>query len=180
MKRTMQLLGRVVFWGLVVALMAGTCIIAQSEAAKSMPPSAGQAVVEEYFSSVLSKADAAAAEAILAPGFQRTDRSQAGATLGAAGVMFLANYQLSAFADLHYTIDDLVVEGDHVAVCWTATGTQSGEYGAVAANGKPVKWTGMSFFQLQNGKIAAEEANFEELSEVLAAEDLRISPSYAE
>lgn len=180
MKRTMQLLGRVVILGLVVALMAGIGIVAQGKAAKSMPPSAGQAVVEEYFSSVLSKADAAAAEAILAPGFQRTDRSQAGATLGAAGVMFLANYQLSAFADLHYTIDDLVVEGDHVAVCWTATGTQSGEYGAVAANGKPVKWTGMSFFQLQNGKIAAEEANFEELSEVLAAEDLRISPSYAE
>ncbi len=99
-------------------------------------------------------------------------------TLGAPGIMFLANYERQAFPDLRYTIDDLVVEGDHVAVCWTATGTQAGEYGAAAATGKPVVWTGMSFFKLQDGKIAGEEINLENLSEVLSTEDLRISPSY--
>jgi predicted ester cyclase len=143
-----------------------------------MPASATEAVVEQYFDNVLSKGDAAAAEAILAPEFQRTDRSQFGATLGPQGILFLANYQHGAFEDLHYAIDALVVAGDQVAVCWTATGTQSGEYGAAAATGKPVTWTGMSFFQLKDGKIAGEVTNLEDLAQLLNAGGLHISPSY--
>ncbi|MFN8467546.1 MAG: ester cyclase [Caldilineaceae bacterium] len=180
MKRSTQLLGRVVFVGLVVALMAGLGIAAQTTPAAGMPPSANQAVVEAYFNDVLGKADAAAAATVLAPGFQRTDRSQDGVTLGAPGVMFLANYERQAFPDLRYTIDDLIVEGDHVAVCWTAAGTQAGAYGTAAATGKPVTWTGMSFFELKDGKIAGEEANLETPSAVLSTKDLRISPSYTQ
>ena len=118
----------------------------------------GRTVVEAYFSTVLSKANGAAAKAILAPEFRRTDRSQAGVTLGVPGVMFLANYERQAFPDLRYTIDDLVVEGDHVAVCWTATGTQTGEYGAAAATGKPVVWTGMSFFSCRTARSQARKS----------------------
>ena len=180
MKRTTQLFGRVVFVGLVVALVAGFAVAAQTAPAAGMPPAANQAVVEAYFNDVLGKADAAAAAATLAPDFQRTDRSQNGVTLGASGIMFLANYERQAFPDLRYTIDDLVVEGDHVAVCWTAQGTQAGAYGTAAATGKPVVWTGMSFFQLQDGKIAGEEANLETPSAVLSTADLHISPSYTQ
>jgi predicted ester cyclase len=178
MKRSMKLLGRVVLVGLAVMLVAGFGVAGQTMTATSAPVSANQAVVEAYYNTVLGEADAAAAAAILAPEFQRTDRSQYGVTLGAPGVMFLAGYQHGAFPDLRYTIDDLVVEGDHAAVCWTAQGTQTGEYGAAAATGKPVTWTGMSFLELKDGKIAGEETNLENLSEVLSAQDLRISPSY--
>jgi predicted ester cyclase len=180
MKRSTQSLGRVVFVGLVVALVVGFCVALPASTATSAPASAGQALVEAYFNNVLGKADAGAAAAILAPGFQRTDRSQNGVTLGAPGVMFLANYERQAFPDLRYMIDDLVVEGDHVAVCWTAQGTQAGAYGTAAATGKPVVWTGMSFFQLQDGKIAGEEANLETPSAVLSTADLHISPSYTQ
>ena len=189
MKRSTQLLSRVVFVGLVVALVVGFCVALPTRTATSAPVSASRAVVEPgaggggtvveaYFSTVLSKANGAAAEAILAPEFRRTDRSQGGVTLGVPGIMFLANYERQAFPDLRYTIDDLVVEGDHVAVCWTATGTQAGEYGTAAATGKPVTWTGMSLFELKDGKIAGEEANLESPSDVLPIEDLGISPSY--
>ena len=91
--------------------------------------------------------------------------------------MFLARLPArQAFPDLRYTIDDLVVEGDHAAVCWTAQGTQTGEYGAAAATGKPVTWTGMSFFALKDGKIAGEETNLESPSEVLSAARLAHQP----
>ncbi len=178
MKRSTQLLSRVVFGGLVVALVVGFCVALPAKTATSAPVSASQAVVEAYFNNVLGKADAGAAAAVLAPGFVRTDRSQEGVTLGVPGIMFLANYERQAFPDLRYTIDDLIVEGDHVAVCWTATGTQAGEYGTAAATGKPVTWTGMSFFELKDGKLAGEEAYLESPSEVLSAADMRISPSY--
>lgn len=180
MKRNSQLLRRVVFVGLIVALMLGLGAVVKTATAASMPAAANQAVVEAYFNDVLGKADAAAAAAILAPEFRRTDRSQGGVTLGAPGIMFLANYARQAFPDLRYTIDDLVVEGDRVAICWTAQGTQAGAYGTAAATNKPVVWTGMSFFELKDGKIAGEEANLESPSAVLSTKDLRISPSYAQ
>ncbi|MEZ4558591.1 MAG: hypothetical protein R2854_19530 [Caldilineaceae bacterium] len=53
---------------------------------------ANKAVVETYFGQVLSQGDGAAADAILAPGFARIDRSQAGVELGRAGTEFLASY----------------------------------------------------------------------------------------
>jgi predicted ester cyclase len=31
------------------------------------------------------------------------------------------------FPDLHLTIDDMVVEGDKIAICWTMSGTHKGE-----------------------------------------------------
>jgi predicted ester cyclase len=34
---------------------------------------------------------------------------------------------ISAFPDMHFTIDDIVVEGDKVTVRWTWTGTHKGE-----------------------------------------------------
>ncbi len=180
MKRSSQLLRRVVLAGLIMVLMAGLGAVVKTAAAAGTPATANKAVVEAYFNDVLGKADAGAAAAVLAPGFQRTDRSQSGVTLGVPGIMFLANYERQAFPDLRYTIDDLVVEGDRVAVCWTAQGTQAGAFGTAAATGKPVVWTGMSFFQLQDGKIAGEEANLETPSAVLATADLQISPSYTQ
>jgi predicted ester cyclase len=178
MKRSRELFRRVTLLGLLAVLIAGLWAVIPVRTADGAPASANQAVVEEYFANVLSQGDEAAAAAVLVPEFQRIDRSQSGATLGAQGMLFLANYQLSAFEDLRYTIDALVVVGDQVAVCWTATGTQTGAYGVAAATGKPVTWTGMSFLQLKDGKIAGEVTNLEDLAGVLNAGGLHISPSY--
>ncbi len=180
MKRSKELFSRVVVLGLVVALGIGFAAVMGARTAEGMPAAAGQAVVEAYFNNVLAKADADAAATILAPGFQRTDRSQLGATLGTPGVLFLADYERKAIPDLRYTIDALVVVGDQAAVCWTARGTQAGAYGTAVATGKPVTWTGMSFLQLRDGKIAGEVTNLEALGQVLNAGGLRISPNYVQ
>jgi predicted ester cyclase len=60
-----------------------------------------------------------------------------------------------AFPDIRYTIDDLVAEGDRVAVRWTWQGTHlgPGPFGPQAPTGKPVKNTGMAVFRLRDGKV---------------------------
>jgi steroid delta-isomerase-like uncharacterized protein len=48
----------------------------------------------------------------------------------------------SAFPDIHMTIDDLVAEGDKVAVRFTVTGTHKGEFmGVPATNKKGTMWS---------------------------------------
>jgi steroid delta-isomerase-like uncharacterized protein len=47
-----------------------------------------------------------------------------------------------AFPDVHFTIDDIVVEGDKAVVRWTWTGTHKSEFmGIPATNKKMTGWT---------------------------------------
>ena len=43
---------------------------------------------------------------------------------------------LCAFPDLHFTIEDQLVQGDRVAFRWRATGTHTGPLGAAPPTGK--------------------------------------------
>ncbi len=78
-----------------------------------------------------------------------------------------ANMQvyITAFPDLHLTIDDVVATEDHVILNWTITGTNTGIFGEIQATGKKVKVSGitrMDFNEL--GKIVYEDVFFNELS----------------
>jgi len=61
----------------------------------------------------------------------------------------------SAFPDLHYTLDDVVAEGDQVAVRWHWTGTHKGPFRAFPATGKAVSNTGAGIFRFKDGKNVA-------------------------
>ncbi len=67
---------------------------------------------------------------------------------------------LSAFPDLHFTITQMLGEGDLVAIQWTASGTHQkpiahmfSEF-ALPATGKTVTLTGFSLFRFSGDKIA--------------------------
>jgi steroid delta-isomerase-like uncharacterized protein len=61
----------------------------------------------------------------------------------------------TGFPDIHYTLDDLVAEGDRVAVRWHWTGTNKGPYRAFPASGKAFTNPGMGIFTFKDGKIVA-------------------------
>jgi steroid delta-isomerase-like uncharacterized protein len=74
---------------------------------------------------------------------------------GAAGFKAVVVGLRTAFPDLHYTVDDLVAEGDQVAVRWHWTGTHKGPFRAFPATGKEVSNTGAGIFRFRDGKIVA-------------------------
>ena len=59
----------------------------------------------------------------------------------------------TAFPDLHFTVEDLIAEGDKVVVRWSLRATHQGEYQGRPPTGKTVSVTGMSLFRLADGKI---------------------------
>ncbi len=61
---------------------------------------------------------------------------------------------LTALPDLHYTIEDLIAEGDKVAVRLTATGTQHGAFMGVPPTGKYTTVTESAISRIVGGKIA--------------------------
>jgi len=72
---------------------------------------------------------------------------------GPEGFKQLAAISLSGFSDGRFTIDDMVAEGDTVAVRYTRTGTHDGEYHGIVPTGKQIKVPVAFFYRLAGGKI---------------------------
>ena len=60
---------------------------------------------------------------------------------------------LGAMPDLKITIDEIIAEGDLVALRWSVTGTHLGDHFGFAASNKPAKFTGSSFAIVKDGQI---------------------------
>lgn len=58
-----------------------------------------------------------------------------------------------AFPDLRFSVDDIIVEGDRVAVRWSAEGTHRGELQGLAPTGVRASTTGISINRWEGGKV---------------------------
>jgi steroid delta-isomerase-like uncharacterized protein len=58
------------------------------------------------------------------------------------------------FPDVISTIEDLIAEGDKVVARWRSRATHRGEYMGTPQSGKEVEFTGISFYRMEEGKIA--------------------------
>jgi steroid delta-isomerase-like uncharacterized protein len=66
-----------------------------------------------------------------------------------------ATENYNAFPDVHFTIDDLIAEGDQVVVRFTARGTNTGDIVTpmpLPATGKQVMVSGISIVRIAGGK----------------------------
>jgi steroid delta-isomerase-like uncharacterized protein len=61
----------------------------------------------------------------------------------------------SAFPDIHYTVEDIVAEGDSVAIRWHWSGTHRAPFRGFAPTQKSFTNTGAAIFHLRDGKIVA-------------------------
>jgi steroid delta-isomerase-like uncharacterized protein len=73
-----------------------------------------------------------------------------------------ADYR-EAFPDLQVTIEDLVAEGDKVAIRVRFRGTHQGGLEGIAPTGRQVDSTGIVISRIEGGKIAEDWANFDDL-----------------
>jgi steroid delta-isomerase-like uncharacterized protein len=77
----------------------------------------------------------------------------AGATLGPEGVKQHIQGLKTVFPDLHVTIEDIIAEGEIVAVRARWQGTHSADFRGIPASHKLVEFGGMVFWRIADGKI---------------------------
>ena len=82
---------------------------------------------------------------------------------GIEGVKQMVSIFHTAFPDMAGTVDDVIVEGDKVAVRFTATGTHQGEFFGIPPTGKVIKSTGINIFRIEAGKIVEHWNNADDL-----------------
>jgi predicted ester cyclase len=90
----------------------------------------------------------------LADGIFSEELQTNGVRVGVAGPVSRIRDRLTAFPDLTTTIEDMFVSGDKLAVTLIWRGTHTGDYGGVAATGKPVEVRDTAIWHFRDGKVA--------------------------
>ena len=110
-------------------------------------------VARQLIEDDLNTGDAAAAERIVAADF--VDHSNPpGLQNGISGHRGIVAIFRAAFPDVRWTIDDMIAEGDRVAMRLTMTGTQSGEFFGIPPTGRHVTVGGTHIVRVKDGRVA--------------------------
>jgi len=72
-----------------------------------------------------------------------------------------------AFGDIHYTIEDVIAEGDLVATNFTFGGLHRAEFAGFPPTNRRVEITGVHFARFVDGRIKKTWAGFTNIAEVL-------------
>jgi steroid delta-isomerase-like uncharacterized protein len=110
-----------------------------------------KAVVRRFFEEVFNQGREDAIDELVSPDYIDYGHNPPGRGPEGAKQDFRA--AIAAFSDIHYTIDNLIAEGDKVVARWTGNFTHSGEFAGVPATGKWVTLAGISIYRLANGQL---------------------------
>lgn len=110
-------------------------------------------LVRRFYEEVWNRGNVGVATEIFADNYVRHDLRPTEADPGGAGQAKIAAGFRAAFPDLSFHLDLIVAEGDIVVARWTAEGTHTGPWGGIEPTGKHVRFSGVNFFRLRDGKV---------------------------
>ena len=122
-----------------------------------------KALLRRFFDEVLNTGNLALADQLLDPGYQF--HFPALPQPGGPEVFkdtLLAFRQ--GFPDLNFTIEDMIAEGDRVAVRFTVRGTHRGDFQGVPPTGRPVQFSGISIYRVAGGKMVEDRSEIDQVS----------------
>jgi steroid delta-isomerase-like uncharacterized protein len=117
--------------------------------------------VRRWFEEIWNKGRASAVDEMLAA--NGVIHGLQGAMRGPGAFKSFHTAYREAFPDVTIQIDDMVAEGDVVAVRWSGTATHNGNSLGFAATRKRIQFTGMGFARIVDGKLVEAWNNFDQL-----------------
>lgn len=101
---------------------------------------------------VWSKGDFAAADVILSPDFVNHNPAFGHPPTRDGYKQTVAQFR-EAFPDLCMTVEDVLAEGDKVALRFRAQGTHRGAFGAFRASSRPIDFTGTATARVRDSQV---------------------------
>ncbi len=117
---------------------------------------------------------AVAKELIAATYVFHTPGSPRGLPLGPEGFQQFASAFLTAFPDVHTSIEDQLAEGDKVVTRWTSRGTNTGSLFGMPTTGKSATITGITIDRIAEGKLVE---SWDELDQLGMLQQLGVIPA---
>jgi steroid delta-isomerase-like uncharacterized protein len=116
-------------------------------------------VARRFGEEVWGRGDVQAADEVLAEDFIEHNPAP-GQGPGREGHKQVLKVWRAAFPDLTISVDDLVADGDRVALRWTAHATHRGELMGMPATGRRLTLTGIDILRIVDGRIVERWGEF--------------------
>jgi steroid delta-isomerase-like uncharacterized protein len=111
-----------------------------------------KALVRRFFEEIMNGNNLSLIDEFVAPDFVEHE-AMPGAASGREGFRQTSIMFRSAFPDLKATINDMIAEGDKVAMSVTFTGTHKGEFMGMAPTGERFSMNAHDIMRIENGKL---------------------------
>jgi steroid delta-isomerase-like uncharacterized protein len=126
----------------------------ESEEGESMSTVDNKALVRRFWEGLVGTGDSTLADELLAPGY--IVHYAGNPPMDRDGFLQFLGALRTAFPDVAVTVEDLLAEGDEVAVRWTWRGTQQGPFLGIPPTGEAVAGSGIGLFRIANGRIVED------------------------
>jgi steroid delta-isomerase-like uncharacterized protein len=121
-----------------------------------------KALAYRWFEEVWNKGRVEAIDEMLDPNMIAHGLGKDGSDLrGTDGFKIFHTKFRGAFPDIRITVEDVIAEGDRVAIRFSGSASHRGDHLGVPATQRPVTFTGMAFIRCRNGKIVEGWNNFD-------------------
>ena len=127
-----------------------------------MSTETNKASVLRFYEEVFNKKNRAAIDEFIDPN-QVDHAAPPGTPAGLKGVKQTLNMYLTAFPDLHFTVEDIISEGDKVVTRLTCRGTQQGTFMGIPPTGKQATTTAIDINRFAGGKCVEHWLNMDTL-----------------
>jgi steroid delta-isomerase-like uncharacterized protein len=113
---------------------------------------ASKEIVRRYYEDVLNGGKTHLLDELAAPDYEEHD-PMPGQRTGLDGLKDRVTMLLTGL-NPHFTIEDVIAEGQKVVVRWTNSGTHVGEFFGIPPTGKSFQFAGVDIHRLQDGRMA--------------------------
>src|SRR5712691_9453084 len=128
----------------------------------NMSTETNKASVRRFYDEVINKKNRAAIDEFIDPNYI-DHAAPPGTPGGIAGAKQTISMYLTAFPDLHFTVEDIITEGDKVVARLTARGTQQGAFMGIPPTGKQATVTAIDINRYAGGKSVEHWLNMDTL-----------------
>jgi predicted ester cyclase len=126
-------------------------------------PERNKAVIRRFVEEVQNKKDWAVYDELNDPDFVNLSAPPGVPADREGGKAYLRAF-LGAFPDSHFTIDEMLAEGDAVVTKKTFTGTHTAEFGDIPGTGKRVTLQYVDIMRVRDGRIVEHWMTMDQLS----------------
>jgi steroid delta-isomerase-like uncharacterized protein len=130
----------------------------KSKGVKRMSTEPNKAQFRRTLEAMFNKGDLDLVDELVAPDFLNHDVPPGMNNRGPESARQVVMILRTAFPDLHFTIEDLVAEGDTVAGRVTMRGTHLGPFQGIPATGRSFEQAHMHFVRFREGKAIEHRA----------------------
>ena len=116
-----------------------------------------KATVQHLYEQLFNQGNLSVTDEVIAPDFINHN-APPGINRGPESMRQLITMLSTAFPDMHYTIEELVAEGDTVVIRVTVSGTHRGPFQGIPPTGRSFRQDQMHFIRFRDGKVVEHRA----------------------